>query len=101
MDHVINHDPSKLLHPTREDGGLRDPDPRRRAARLDSHGIEIRRNGVLRYDVRRGDRHLGTRRTFGGAEMLAHTHAGPQVVQRRDDRLRGDDVAGWHLRTAR
>ena len=95
---MLNHAPSKIQFPTREDGGLRDPDPRRRARRLDSHGIQIRRNGVLRYDVRRGDRTIGTRRTMQGAEMLAFNTVTPQ---RRSDRMRGDDVAGWHLRTAR
>ena len=98
MQYVISHAPTKIQFPTRQDGGPRDPDPRRRAARLDDHGIAIRKAGVLRHDVVRGDQHLGSRRTRGGAELLAHTIVDPRSARRRQS-APSETVAGWHLRT--
>ena len=100
MKCVISHQPTKIQFPTRQDGGLRDPDARRRARRLGESGIAIEKSGLLRHDVKRGDQHLGSRRTRSGAEMLAFTSL--DGSGRRDShRERVETAAGWHLRTAR
>ena len=101
--HVISHAPTKIQFPTREDGGLRDPDPTRRARRLDAAGVAVRRSGVMRYEVLRGGSAVATKRTRQGAEIVAHTVAeDPRHAARARSTARpGDSVAGWHLRSAR
>jgi hypothetical protein len=59
--------------PWQIDGRLGDPDPLRRAARLEAARLAIEPSGPFAFrviDLDRGP--LGTRRTWGGAEELAH-----------------------------
>ena len=59
--------------PWQIDGRLGDPDPLRRAARLEAARIAIEHTGPFAYqvvDLEHGP--LGWRRTWGGAEELAH-----------------------------
>jgi hypothetical protein len=58
------------------DGRLGDPDPLRRAARLDAARLAIQHSGPFAYEVVDLDvGPVGTRRTWGGAEELAHQYA--------------------------
>jgi hypothetical protein len=58
------------------DGRLGDPDPLRRAARLDAARLAIQHHGPFVYEVVDLDRGpVGRRRTWGGAEELAHQYA--------------------------
>ena len=58
------------------DGRPGDPDPLRRAARLQAARLAIRHSGPFEYQVVDLDHGpVGMRRTWGGAEELAHQHA--------------------------
>jgi hypothetical protein len=58
------------------DGRLGDPDPVRRAARLTAARLAIRHSGPFAYEVVDLDQGpVGSRRTWGGAEELAHQYA--------------------------
>jgi hypothetical protein len=70
---MITTSQTKLEHPRPEDGTLRDLDPQRRAARLRAAGVEIQRSGRWAHVVRLPDGGRERRRTFAGAERLAHT----------------------------
>jgi len=58
------------------DGRLGDPDPLRRAERLRAARLTIEQRGAFLYEVVDLDHGpVGCRRTWGGAEELAHQHA--------------------------
>ena len=58
------------------DGRLGDPDPLRRAERLRSERLAIEHRGAYHYEVVDLDHGpVGCRRTWGGAEELAHQYA--------------------------
>jgi hypothetical protein len=58
------------------DGRLGDPDPLRRAARLRDARLEIEHSGPFSYSVVDRDAGpIGSRRTWAGAEELAHLYA--------------------------
>jgi hypothetical protein len=58
------------------DGRLGDPDPVRRAERLRIARLAIEHRGAFLYEVVDLDRGpVGCRRTWSGAEELAHQHA--------------------------
>jgi hypothetical protein len=62
--------------PWQIDGRLGDPDPLRRAARLEAARLAIEHNGPFAYqvvDLEHGP--VGVRRTWSGAEELAHQYA--------------------------
>ena len=62
------------------DGRLGDPDAARRAARLREARLEIEHSGPFSYQVVDLDLGpVGHRRTWGGAEELAHLYADRQV----------------------
>jgi hypothetical protein len=71
---MISTATTKLEHPRPDDGSLRDPDPRRRAARLRAGHVRIERVRPLHHVVHLPDGESRRRRTFGAAERLAHTH---------------------------
>ena len=71
---------SLITNPWPVDGRLGDPDPLRRAARLEAARLAIEHTGPFSYrvvDLDRGP--VGYRRSWGGAEELAH-----QYVDLRD-----------------
>ena len=58
------------------DGRLGDPDPLRRAERLRAARLRIEQRGAFLYEVVDLDQGpVGCRRTWGGAEELAHQYA--------------------------
>ena len=57
------------------DGGLRDPDPIRRARRLRAAGVGLERWGPFHHVVRDGEADLAHFRTAGRAERRAHAVA--------------------------
>ena len=58
------------------DGRLGDPDPMRRAERLRDAGLSIEHSGPFAYQVVDLDHGpVGYRRTWSGAEELAHQYA--------------------------
>lgn len=58
------------------DGRLGDPDPSRRAERLRAQRLAIRHHGPFLYEVVDLDLGpVGRRRSWGGAEELAHQYA--------------------------
>jgi len=58
------------------DGRLGDPDPLRRAARLEAARLAIEHTGPFDYQVVDLDHGpVGSRRSWGGAEELAHQYA--------------------------
>ena len=62
--------------PWHSDGRLGDPDPLRRAARLDAARVAIEHSGPFTFQVVDLDHGpVGWRRTWGGAEELAHQYA--------------------------
>jgi hypothetical protein len=66
---------SLMSNPWPVDGRLGDPDPLRRAARLEAARVTIEHTGPFAYqviDLEHGP--LGWRRTWGGAEELAHLY---------------------------
>jgi hypothetical protein len=71
---MISTSPTTLEYPTLAGGSARELDPRRRAARLRAHGIEIERRERRRYLVRFPDGRHEQRRTFFGAEHAAHRY---------------------------
>ena len=83
---MISTAPTKIAFPTSEDGGIRDPDPRRRAQRLRDAGVRIARPSRFDYRVLHDDHVVGRRRTYGSAERLAHRHADPRdgAVEERE-----------------
>jgi hypothetical protein len=81
VEDMISTAPTRIAFPEPADGGLRDPDPLRRSARLRSAGVEIRRDGPFRYRVLGPDgRCTGSRRTHRGAEMLAYRCCEPTAA---------------------
>jgi hypothetical protein len=63
-------------YPWPVDGRLGDPDPIRRAARLSDARLAIEHSGPFTYQVVDLDHGpVGYRRTWGGAEELAHQYA--------------------------
>jgi hypothetical protein len=67
---------SLITNPWPVDGRLGDPDPLRRAARLAAARLAIEHTGPFAYQVVDLDHGpVGWRRTWGGAEELAHQHA--------------------------
>ena len=67
---------SLITNPWPVDGRLGDPDPLRRAARLESARIAIEHSGPFSYTVVDLDHGpVGSRRSWGGAEELAHQYA--------------------------
>ena len=67
---------SLMSNPWPVDGRLGDPDPLRRAARLEAARLAIEHTGPYAYQVVDLDHGpVGWRRTWGGAEELAHQHA--------------------------
>lgn len=71
---MINTSATKMV-PLREDGGLLDPHPARRAARLDAAGVRIERWGPFNWIVREGDHGISRTRTLGAAQRRAHALA--------------------------
>ena len=71
---MISTATTKLEHPRPQDGGLRDLDPRRRAARLRAGSVRIERVRPLHHVVHLPDGSRHRRRTFGAAERLGHTY---------------------------
>lgn len=71
---MISTATTKLEHPRPHDGGLRDLDPRRRAARLRGGNVRIERVRPLQHVVHLPDGSRHRRRTFGAAERLCHTY---------------------------
>ena len=69
---MISTATTKLDHPRAADGGLRDPHPVRRAARLRAGDVRIERERPLRHIVHLPDGSRHHRRTFGGAERVGH-----------------------------
>jgi len=62
--------------PWQIDGRLGDPDPLRRAARLEAARLAIEPSGPFAFQVVDLDAGpVGSRRTWGGAEELAHLYA--------------------------
>jgi hypothetical protein len=67
---------SLITNPWPVDGRLGDPDPLRRAARLEGARIAIEPTGPFSYQVVDLDHGtVGWRRSWGGAEELAHQYA--------------------------
>ena len=67
---------SLIINPWPVDGRLGDPDLSRRAARLASARLAIEHSGPFEYQVVDLDHGpVGWRRTWGGAEELAHQYA--------------------------
>jgi hypothetical protein len=63
-------------YPWPVDGRLGDPDAGRRAARLSAARLAIEHSGPFSYSVVDLDAGpVGSRRTWGGAEELAHLYA--------------------------
>jgi len=63
-------------YPWPVDGRLGDPDPARRAARLQGARLAIEHSGPFAYSVVDLDHGpVGQRRSWGGAEELAHQYA--------------------------
>jgi hypothetical protein len=63
-------------YPWPVDGRLGDPDPARRAARLQGARLAIEHTGPFAYSVVDLDHGpVGRRRSWGGAEELAHQYA--------------------------
>ncbi len=71
---MISTATTKLEHPRPQDGGLRDLDPRRRAARLHAGRVRIEQTAPLRHVVHFPDGSSQRRRTHAGAERAAHTY---------------------------
>src|SRR4051812_34266893 len=71
---MINSAPTKIQFPHATDGGLRDPDPARRARRLREHGVKIKRRGPLTHAVSHGGVEVARTRTRAGAERAALRH---------------------------
>ncbi len=69
-----------IQFPTREDGGLRDPDPGRRAARLRAAGVSVERCRPFEHVVHRDGEFLARRRTSSGAERTAHAAASDRLA---------------------
>jgi hypothetical protein len=72
---MISTASTKPIDYHRQDGGLRDPNPRRRAARLNAAGVTVARTGRLEHVVRHGERETARFRTLRGAERHAHALA--------------------------
>jgi hypothetical protein len=73
---MINLGTNPRPFPWPVDGRLGDPDPVRRAERLRAARLAIQPSGPYAYDVVDLDHGpVGSRRTWGGAEELAHQHA--------------------------
>jgi DHA1 family inner membrane transport protein len=68
---MINSAPTKIQFPTRTDGGLRDPDPVRRARRLRDHDVKVTRRGRFDHAVCHGGVEVARHRTRSGAERAA------------------------------
>jgi DHA1 family inner membrane transport protein len=68
---MINTAPTKIQFPTRTDGGLRDPDPVRRAHRLRAHDLKITRRGPFDHAVCQRGVEVARHRTRAGAERAA------------------------------
>jgi hypothetical protein len=74
----VDHQRMSLIdpYPWPIDGRLGDPDPIRRAARLSDARLAIEHSGPFAYQVVDLDHGpVGYRRTWSGAEELAHQHA--------------------------
>jgi hypothetical protein len=72
--HAADHHGMNI--PWQMDGRLGDPDPLRRAARLEAARVAIEHSGPFSYSVVDLDAGpIGSRRTWGGAEELAHLYA--------------------------
>jgi DHA1 family inner membrane transport protein len=82
---MINSAPTKVRFPTRTDGGLRDPDPVRRARRLRDHDVKITRRGRFDHSVCQGGVEVARHRTRAGAERAAlrRTERRPAAVPSR------------------
>lgn len=65
----------------RQDGGLRDPDPRRRTDRLRRAGVAVERRGLLAHVVRDDAGGPVSFRTLRGAERHAHALADRRVAR--------------------
>ena len=73
---MINLGTNPRPFPWPVDGRLGDPDPARRAERLRSARLAIEHSGPFVYEVVDLDHGpVGCRRTWGGAEELAHQYA--------------------------
>lgn len=69
---------STRITPVRpENGTLMDLNPYRRAARLRAAGISLQRTGPWSYTVELPDGRTERRRTFTGAQRVAHAFADP------------------------
>jgi DHA1 family inner membrane transport protein len=68
---MISASPTKIQFPHRTDGGLRDPDPARRARRLCEHGVAIERHGRFAHAVHHRGVEVSRHRTRGAAERRA------------------------------
>jgi hypothetical protein len=73
---MINLGSNPRLMPWPVDGRLGDPDPLRRAERLRVARLAIEHRGAFLYEVVDLDHGpVGSRRTWSGAEELAHQYA--------------------------
>jgi DHA1 family inner membrane transport protein len=76
---MINSSPTKKIQfPHRTDGGLRDPDPARRARRLRDHDVKITRHGRFDHAVCQGGVEIARHRTRAAAERAALRHTTPR-----------------------
>jgi hypothetical protein len=71
---MISTGTTKHEHPRPEDGGLRDLNPSRRAARLRDGEVHIERVRPLQHLVHLPDGSRQRRRTFGAAERVGHEY---------------------------
>jgi hypothetical protein len=65
---------TKHEHPRPDDGGLRDLNPMRRAARLRDGEVHIERLRPLQHAVHLPNGSTHRRRTFGAAERVGHDY---------------------------
>jgi hypothetical protein len=75
IEAMISTATTHLQAPVRTDGGLRDPDPTRRAARLAAAGVRVERRGAFDHVVRIGESEITRRWTRSAAERIALAHA--------------------------